>query len=152
MALHFQVEIHKLSFGFHASTISYKYLSRLPCFPEWERYHLSSISQMRRWSGPWLDIELTSHIPAKVHLEIRLLPLSLFPYLSLSPPFPLCLPHPSFLPPLQLAVIESGRIASCPFILTAHPPLQLRLPTTGLCCNYITPQWYRGCLCQGDTM
>lgn len=98
MALHFQLEMRKLSFGFHASTISYKSIDKLPFFSlDEKRYHLSFISQMRQWNGPclspWHDIELTSHILAKVHLQIRLLS---------TPPY--------------ARVIGSGHIASCLFI------------------------------------
>lgn len=43
MALDFQVEMRKLSFGFYASTISYKCLNKVPFFPNGERYHHSSM-------------------------------------------------------------------------------------------------------------
>lgn len=91
-------------------------------FPGGHWYHLASVSQMRQWNGLcpslWHDIELTSHI-LEVHLEISLLLLHgpvLFPYAVISPSLPL--PHPSSFP-VQLTVIEFGRIASCSFIQTA---------------------------------
>lgn len=91
---------------------------------------------------PERDIELTSHKPAKVHLEIRLLlrqfiPPSLRPHLDLSLPLPSrSRPHPSFPSPLELTVIDSGRVASRPFVLTDRPLLRLALPDAGT----ITPR------------
>lgn len=57
-------------FGFYSFKISYTYLNKLPFVPD--AISLQS-PKMRQLNGPWHDIEWTSHILAKVLLEIRLL-------------------------------------------------------------------------------
>lgn len=152
---HFLVEIHKLSFGFHAATISYICSNKLPFFPRW-RHPLPSVFLIRKWIRPQCDIELTtSHIAYKQRFMLRqgycypILFLWLCLYLPL---FPLCLPNPSIFPPLQLTVIESGLIA---LVRSSRQPILCLTSvfySTRQCCNYITAQWYQGCLCQGDAM
>lgn len=132
MALPFRLEMHELCLGFHASTISWinQFFFFLFFSPRGGAgYHLTSISQRGQWNGPfpspWHDIELASHIPAKVHLEIRLrlrqvLYLSPSAATSLYLPLILLLSHPHH---LFSSSINNNRISCLLSIHRDSPPL-----------------------------
>lgn len=101
-----------LSFGFHASTIGYKSLREV--IPSLLYLPNEAMEWTLSISLAWHWINL-SHTSKGSSADKVTLYSSLCPYLSLFPSPP-SLSSPSHFFPVQLTVIVSGHIASCPFI------------------------------------